>query len=508
MFNSKINENFIVEIRGVDPCLQDARISSIEIDKKERSIDFLIICPLPVSEEIQNKLLKKITDLTPNVFTSVKVRIRKIATDIELITKEITKFLESNFRSISVFLKATDVIVKLEGDKVFFLLRLTPDGVEYVNKNNVLNKIADHLSATFCADFVGRAEEKEGEELPDLLDEKVFIEQLEKVEHRTIKVKSVLLIDDITIGDTAVYIEDALSGSFVVCGKITEIVEKETKNGKPFFIVRIDDTTGTIGGVYFSKKNTVDKIRELKVGDGIIARGTIGDYNGRKSFTFEKINGCEFPDNFVKKEKYKKQPPKDYKLIFPTKAEVVKVSSVFDDDNFLPKELLENEYVVFDLETTGTDVMSNGITEIGAVKIRDGKMVEQFTSLIKPDYAITEEITRLTGINEEMVKNSPKIGAVIPDFIKFIQGATLVAHNADFDVKFIKRFAGAEDYAITNKVVDTLELSRRYLTMLKKADLKTVAEHFNIEFRHHRALSDAYATAEIFIELLKIKSKS
>ncbi|MBO5927243.1 MAG: 3'-5' exoribonuclease, partial [Clostridia bacterium] len=233
-----------------------------------------------------------------------------------------------------------------------------------------------------------------------------------------------------------------------------------------------------------------------------------GDYNGRKSFTFEKINGCEFPDNFVKKEKYKKQPPKDYKLIFPTKAEVVKVSSVFDDDNFLPKELLENEYVVFDLETTGTDVMSNGITEIGAVKIRDGKMVEQFTSLIKPDYAISEEITNLTGINEEMVKNSPKIGAVIPDFIKFIQGATLVAHNADFDVKFIKRFAGAEDYAITNKVMDTLELSRRYLTMLKKADLKTVAEHFNIEFRHHRALSDAYATAEIFIELLKIKSKS
>ncbi len=508
MFNSKINENFLTVIRGVDPSLNLARISSIEIDKKERSINYLIICPVPVSEEVQKNLSAKISELTPSVFTSVKVRIKKIATDGELIAKEIFKFLETNFRSISIFLKPTDVMVKVDEDKTFYVLRLTPDGAEYASKNNVLTRLSSHLQTTFCADFSGRVEEKEGEELPDLLDDNVFREELEKVERRTIKVKSVSVIDDISMGNLAVYIEDALAGSFVVCGKITEITERETKNGKPFFIIRIDDTTGTIGGVYFSKKNTLEKIRTLHEGDAIIARGTIGEYNGRKSFTFEKINGCEFPDDFVKKEKFKKEAPKNYKLIFPSPAEVVKVASVFDLDGQLPSELTENEYVVFDLETTGTDLMSNGITEIGAVRIKNGKITEQFTSLIKPDYPITEEITKLTGISEEMVASSPKISAVIPDFMKFISGAILVAHNAEFDVKFIKRFAGAEEYAVSNKVMDTLDLARKYLPMLKRADLKTVAEHFGVEFRHHRALSDAYATAEIFIELMKIKAKS
>jgi DNA polymerase III epsilon subunit-like protein len=71
----------------------------------------------------------------------------------------------------------------------------------------------------------------------------------------------------------------------------------------------------------------------------------------------------------------------------------------------------------------------------------------------------------------------------------------------------MKRFAGAEDYAISNKVLDTMALTRKYLPELKHADLKTVANHFGVEFRHHRALSDAYATAEVFIELMKIKSK-
>jgi DNA polymerase-3 subunit alpha (Gram-positive type) len=106
-----------------------------------------------------------------------------------------------------------------------------------------------------------------------------------------------------------------------------------------------------------------------------------------------------------------------------------------------------------------------------------------------------------------MVKDAPKISSVIPDFIKFIDGAVLVAHNAEFDCKFIKRFATAEEYEINNQVIDTMEMTRKFLPQLKRADLATLAEHFGIIFHHHRALSDAYATAEAFIELMKIKSK-
>jgi DNA polymerase III epsilon subunit family exonuclease len=304
------------------------------------------------------------------------------------------------------------------------------------------------------------------------------------------------------------YIEDATTGEVTVCGVITELSERETKNGKPFLIIHLDDTTGKTSGVYFSKKSTYHKIKELAVGDAIIVRGSIGEYNGRRSFTFDKINRCVFPSDFVKKEKYKKTAPREYKNIFPEEASTVKVKSVFDAEEILPTELTESEYVVFDLETTGLDLMSNGITEIGAVKIVNGKIKEQFTTLVKPDYRITEENFKITGISEEMVKDAPKIGAVIPDFMKFIEGAILVAHNADFDLKFIKRFAGAEEYEVKNKVLDTLELARANLPQLRRHDLGTIAEYFGIVFHHHRALSDAYCTAEAFIELMKIKDSA
>ena len=194
--------------------------------------------------------------------------------------------------------------------------------------------------------------------------------------------------------------------------------------------------------------------------------------------------------------------------MFPEPATTVKVSSVFDmQSEPLPKELTEETYVVFDLETTGIDLMTNGITEIGAVKLVGGVAKEQFTTLVKPDYPISDEIVKLTGITPEMVANAPKIGTVLPDFMKFIDGAVLVAHNAEFDTRFIKRFAAGEDYEVKNRVMDTLEMSRKYLPQLRKNGLGVLAEYFGVVFHHHRALSDAYATAEIFVELMKIKAK-
>ena len=84
----------------------------------------------------------------------------------------------------------------------------------------------------------------------------------------------------------------------------------------------------------------------------------------------------------------------------------------------------------------------------------------------------------------------------------------IVAQNADFDMKFLKRFAGAEEFEIKNKVMDTMFLSRELLPNNRKHDLQTIADHFGIVFHHHRALSDAYCTAEAFIELMKLKFKA
>jgi len=506
MYTVKSNAEFISDLRALDERLKNIRLNAIEIDRESHKIRYNFICDSTVDEVLQGKILKEAEKITSPAFSLVEVGVKKIVSNDELINVEIYRYLSQNYPSISIFLKPNDVVSAVVGDVVKYVLRLTKDGVDYVMKNGVINKINDFMSKRFCSDFAGSTEEKEADETISLLSEEVYESELQRIEHRTIKVIDPLVIDDIYMGDVALYIEDAVSGSVTVCGIITDIAERQTKTGKPFFIIHLDDTTGKTSGVYFTKKNTYQKIKELAVGDAIIVRGTIGDYNGRRSFTFDKINRCTFPKDFVKKDKFKKPVPREYKLIFPSPATTIKVNSVFDVQGALPAELTEKTYVVFDLETTGLDLMSNGITEIGAVKLVEGKVVEQFTTLVKPDYPITEENIAITGITPEMVKDAPKIGAVIPDFMKFIDGAVLVAHNAEFDLKFIKRFAGGEEYEIKNKVLDTVEIARTCLPQLRRHDLHTIAEHFGIVFHHHRALSDAYATAEAFIELMKIKN--
>ena len=508
MFTVKSKAQFLSDVRALDESVKNVRLNSIEVERSNGLVRYNFICDKTVDSEVKNKILAEAEKITGQVFKTVQITVKKIACDSELICNEIFKYLNENYPSISIFLKLTDISCSEKDGQMRFVIRLTADGVEYVNRNGAIKKLSEYLSKNFCADFIGSCETKEVEDTVSLLSEEVYTDQLQKIEHRTIKVKEVVVIDDVTIGDTALYLEDASGeASVTVCGKITDVKEKETKTGKPMFVIHIDDTTGRISGVYFSKKSTLGMIRALKVGDDIIARGSFSDYNGRRSFTYDKINRCTFPEDFVKKDRFKKKAPKDYRLVFPSPASTVKISSVFDQAQGLPEELTSREYVVFDLETTGLELMSNGITEIGAVKIKNGKISEQFTTLVKPDYRIDAENFKITGISEEMVKDSPKIGEVMPDFIKFIEGAVLVAHNADFDMRFIKRFAGAEDFEIKNKVLDTMDLSRRYLPELRRNDLQTLADRFQVIFHHHRALSDAYATAEIFIELIKIKAQ-
>lgn len=508
MYTIKSNSEFLSDLRLLDEKLKNIRISSIEIDREKYLIRYNFICDKAIEKELQEKILHEAEKISPPAFSEVQISIKKIVSNDELINIEIFKYLNENYPSISIFLKPTDVISTIVGDVVKYVLRLTKDGADYVLRNGAIQKLNDHLSKLFCSDFVGGTDIKEAEESLSLLSDEVYADELQKIEHRTIKVNDVVIIDDENMGDLALYIEDANAGEVTVCGIVTDIQERQTKNGKPFLIIHIDDSTGKTSGVYFSKKNTYHKIKEITVGECIIARGSIGEYNGRRSFTFDKINRCSFPKDFVKKDKYKKTAPREYKLIFPEPAKTrIKVKSVFDGEEILPNELTDNIYVVFDLETTGLDYMNNGITDIGAVKLVNGKMTEHFSTLVKPDYKITAENTALTGIDEEMVKDAPKISAVIPDFMKFIEGAILIAHNADFDMKFLKRFAGAEEYEIKNKVIDSVDLARETLPFLKRHDLQTVADYFGIVFNHHRALPDAYTTAEAVIEMMKIKNK-
>ena len=166
----------------------------------------------------------------------------------------------------------------------------------------------------------------------------------------------------------------------------------------------------------------------------------------------------------------------------------------------------ETGYVVFDLETTGAKAPPCRITEIGAYRVKNFEVTDEFHTLVNPEMPIPPFITSLTGISDEMVRYAPKFGEVADSFLSFIGDAVLVAHNAHFDMGFLNHEVGRvyTDYRVANPSLCTVQLSRRLLPHIENHKLKTVANHFSIDLiHHHRASDDARATAKIFVNLLR-----
>ena len=174
------------------------------------------------------------------------------------------------------------------------------------------------------------------------------------------------------------------------------------------------------------------------------------------------------------------------------------------------KKIDEEEFVVFDIETTGFNSHFNKIIEIGAVKIKAGRIIDRYSQLINPGISIPYHITEITSITNEQVANQPKIDEAIEKFVEFVGDAVLVAHNAPFDMGFIKRdVKKCLNINLENSVIDTLQMARDLFPDLKKYGLGDLNKVLGLALEnHHRAVDDSQATANMFIIFLeKYKEK-
>ena len=165
---------------------------------------------------------------------------------------------------------------------------------------------------------------------------------------------------------------------------------------------------------------------------------------------------------------------------------------------------LQGTFVVFDIETTGFSAEKNHITEIGAVKVSGGKIVDRFSTFVNPKEPIPFRIQQLTNITDQDVAGAPDIGEVLPQFLAFCEDAVLVAHNARFDMSFIIQNAKNCSLRSHFTYLDTLGLSRVMLPGHNKYTLDAVCKLLGVSLEnHHRAVHDAEATAEVFVKLLE-----
>ncbi len=160
---------------------------------------------------------------------------------------------------------------------------------------------------------------------------------------------------------------------------------------------------------------------------------------------------------------------------------------------------LVSNYIVFDLETTGLDCSFDDIIEIGAIKFEDNTEVSRFHSYVNIKRDIPKKIVELTGITNEMIRNAPELEKTLADFKKFISDSVLIAHNSNFDMKFLQtNYNRFLHITLDNSVIDTLALSRKYLKNIQNHKLVTIKEYFDIQVGSHNALDDCEVTSKLY----------
>lgn len=184
-------------------------------------------------------------------------------------------------------------------------------------------------------------------------------------------------------------------------------------------------------------------------------------------------------------------------------AEIEKIERILKGKSTID---LLSDYIVFDIETTGLDSSYDEVIEIGAIKVKNNKIVSKFNSLVKPKNEMDEYITELTGITNEMVKEAPTIEEILPDFMNYIGNDILIGHNVNFDINFIYDNLYRNKFdVLTNDFIDTMRISRKLLPELPHHRLIDLAKYFKIDStNNHRSLKDCEITMNVYENLKEI----
>ena len=167
-------------------------------------------------------------------------------------------------------------------------------------------------------------------------------------------------------------------------------------------------------------------------------------------------------------------------------------------------DIKDTTYCILDIETTGLSFRTDKITEFGIMKVKNGEILDEFECFVNPEMDIPEEVVNITHITNEMVKDSDTIDVVMPKVIEFLGDSVLVAHNADFDIGFIKHYASLQGYELNNMYIDTLRLAKQVYPELKRFKLGRIADHIGVVVENaHRALDDVITLKQVFDDMQK-----
>ncbi len=465
---------------------------------------------------LRSKVYFELANLLPEGMTLHLSFKKTVSTDTQ-VTASILEFIKKDNRLLIPKIKAQDIDIKIVPQEYMEIsISVSRPVYEFCEKNAFKERLKAYLDVNFLED----AEII----LKDVYEEEDI--ELHSLQAPPARLVNYELTEPIYGNPTrrAKYISDVLElgveiESVTVTGVIAGLREFPRKNVENLFyyLFRIDDKTANIEVKCFPRTlSNCNAMRLLKDGDIVVIEGSIRrDERSNKFVLWVKfISKARIDYEKAMRDMKYLNCPQSYFLVKPEKFEEEKVAvnmNIFDtetDDNVLiPDCLIGKTYVVFDTETTGLNPESDVIIELSAIKMVDGVLTETWQTFVNPfthtRTNLPKEIVKLTGITDDILRPAPTFNKVVGDFYKFCFGATLVAHNAPFDLSMLVAPARKLGYNFDNPVVDTLAMSREIFPKLPSHKLGYLCEQLDVRFDGdaHRAIFDALATARLFRKL-------
>ncbi len=484
------------------------RVQDVFVNKSDKSMTVVFsapysFCDTSLTDTVKEEIFSAVREIfsSAGVEFDIKIDYKKVYFNEEIISRVILQYLSRNYNAFCSQIPAGSIKVKIADGEVTAEIRLPDYMYTAFSSNSIVQSVKDYIDASYCTDIriklVNLGDTGESFALKPAVQMRIV-----KGYYHNVDKASALLGDTVT--NKATYIAKApLKGSEIcIAGTVSNLTTKTSKRGYFYHTFILDDTTGKAECIKFTRSKKRGVLGALKDGDQVIVMGDYPDEDGFGSskLVVSRLSTCEIDYDSV--DLSEPIAVKEYKP----------VASIPYNDNydnlmqmsaFNSSAIIGHTFVALDFETTGLNPATCDIIEIGLAKMIDGKVTEYFDTFVDPKKHIPEDSSRIHGIYDSDVKDAPYLESVLPDVLKFIGDAPIIAHNGlGYDYIILDRVCKQCGIAPpANRRIDTLIMADN-LRVEGRHNLSALCQHFGISLVNaHRAYADCIATAKLYAAL-------
>ena len=503
-----LEEKFKDKTQGKYPYI---RFKDVAVDKATASVTVTVSAPYDICDEItasgEDKVISSaISEIfkEEGITMPVSVVFKKVYYNADIVKRLTEKFLSEQYGAYCSQISKDAVAATVEDGTPIITIDLPDYLAGAFTAAEIPQALADYIDELYGTQSRVNVTKHAADAFKiDKSGPKMEAVQAKQYFHAT-SGESVLIGNLIT--DPALYISRLPENAFETCiaGTISDLQDRVSKKGYHFHTFTLNDTTGSVECIKFTRRKKGGVLGALSDGMTIKVVGSYedeGDAVGKRKFIVDRVSFCEIDYSKVDDSEPKKSYDKAPVPIIPYNDSADSLEQILTETHPL---IANKTYVALDFETTGLNPSTCMVIEVGIARMVDGKVTEYFDTFVDPGMHIPEDASRTNNIFDKDVVGAPPIEYVLPQMLEFIGSSPVIAHNGrTYDYIILGRLLKESGLKMNNKLIDTLDIAN-ILHIPGRHKLSDLCEYFHIPLVNaHRAYADCIATAKLFAELVR-----